>query len=132
MVNKNKQKGTSKETEVRKYLNSNGIKAKRKVLHGSNDQGDLECFMLNGTELTLEVKSGNVTLDYCRSMKEGWLKETRDEQENSGCPAYLIVAKKYRNPKDYEVWSCDGHTFWYLDQFVEALKIKPIGDKLDG
>ena len=43
-MNKSKQKGTRAETKVVRYLEDHGIKARRKALAGSKDEGDIEIY----------------------------------------------------------------------------------------
>lgn len=41
-MSKSKQKGTSWETAIKRYCDDEGVPARRKVLAGANDEGDLE------------------------------------------------------------------------------------------
>ena len=117
MVNKPKAKGTAAETRVVNFLLANEISARRVVLKGNHDQGDIhfETARLHGM---LEVKAGRQTQRVSRGTKEDWLKQTRVEGINADLVPYLVIAKHGSSVKDYEVWSSSGFEFFYLDEFV--------------
>lgn len=124
MVNKPKAKGTAAETRVVNYLLAAGFQARRAVMKGSHDEGDIHVVDQHGWgAFVLEVKAGKQTQRVGRKLKEEWLHQTRVETVNSKFPiGYLVIAKHGSSVKDYEVWSEDGHSFFYLDQFVELMK----------
>jgi hypothetical protein len=118
MVNRSKAKGTAAETRVVNYLLAAGVEARRVVMKGQHDQGDIHFFAerLHGL---LEVKGGKQTQRVSRGQKEEWLKEARVEGINADLVPYLVIAKHGASVKDYEVWSSGGVYFFYLDQFVK-------------
>lgn len=131
MSNPSKEKGTKGETAVVRYLSNNhGIQAQRRPLTGSKDCGDIEMLrpVLKGQRGTLsdtahcilEVKSGKQTHRYNRSQKNIWLEQTRKEGVNIGLPAYLVINVYGKRIEDSEVWSSDGRSFWYLDEFARG------------
>lgn len=124
MTNKPKAIGTRAETKVVRFLEEHGIKAERRALHGNQDLGDILVPEWNNI---LEVKAGKQTDKYNRKLKEEWLKQTVDEACNASSKdnlfeGFLVIAVHGRSTKDYEVWSEDGHRFWYLDQWCESLR----------
>lgn len=121
MANKSKNIGTRIETRIVRYLIPHGLDAKRKVLHGSVDEGDIEVTTPSGLTVTLECKGGKQTAKYSRSQKKKWLNETKVEQDNSGTEAWLVLAIYNKPLHDAEVWSADGHTFYFFDDFVNML-----------
>lgn len=122
MGNPNKKKGTAAETKVVKYLESQGIKAYRKVLHGSKDEGDIELPVLN---ICLEVKAGKQTQDYNRKLFQEWLDQALTESYNAGEPCYLVIVRFGKSIQNAEVWSKSGLdgglSFWFLDNFCTML-----------
>jgi hypothetical protein len=121
MVNRSKAKGTAAETRVVNALLAAGAEARRKVLKGSADEGDIQ-FKGIWAEGVLEVKAGKQTLRVGRKQKQDWLDEARIEGLNSGCRAWLVIAKHGSSVRDYEVWFSDGRTFFYFDEFLEWIK----------
>ena len=131
MSNPSKQKGTKGETAVVNYLLKYDHKAQRRALTGSKDCGDIEMErkpggtgVLSDTgHCILEVKSGKQTHSYCRGQLNEWLGQTRAEAVNSGLPAYLVINRYGKRIEDSEVWSEDGHSFWFLDEFAEGDRV---------
>lgn len=126
-MNKSKAKGTRAESNLVKYLESAGLEAFRQALHGSSDQGDVLLRIHDGNicteEIVFEVKTGKQTASVSRKVKEEWLKQTRTEMHNAKVrKAYLVIAKWQTGINDWEVWSADGHSFWYLNHFVNYIK----------
>lgn len=125
MSNKRKAIGTRAETKIKEFFIAHGIDAERKVLHGSVDEGDLDVELpWIAEKITIEVKGGQQTKDYARGLKDKWLKETQREQENSDQEAWLVIRVYRKAIKDAEVWSADGHTFYFLDEFCDYLKTR--------
>ena len=124
MVNKPKDIGTKAETRVVNFLLAAGVRAGRVVMKGSHDEGDIHILHPNGCVwVTLEVKGGKQTTNVNRKLREDWLAETKKEGENAGMVhAFLVIAKHGSSVCDYHVWAVDGHTFWYLDEFVDVMK----------
>lgn len=103
-MNPSKQKGTSGETKVLRYLKDAGfVSAHRKVLAGSKDTGDLQVTPW----LIAEVKNH-------KSFSDGdldrWLIETEVEQGNAGMPEAVLIVLRFRHPvgRAYVVQR-DGH-----------------------
>lgn len=83
MTNRPKQKGTAGETAVVRWLQARGLDAKRIVLHGNKDQGDVD----TGVGWNLEVKN-------CRALAlAAWVDEAAVEAANAGRPV-AVVAKR--------------------------------------
>lgn len=126
MANPSKAKGTRAETNVVLYLNSHGLRAERRPLAGSADQGDLRVIMPDGTEVTAEVKAGKQTQNYPRSKVEDWRRQTLVEAENSGCEMSMLIIVRYmRRLRDTEIWlpnsqwfGEEGWTMMYIDEFT--------------
>ena len=127
-MSKAKAKGTRAETNVVRYLESFGIKARRKALAGSNDQGDIE--MYDAPRLfepvTIEVKAGKQTANPNRTQLEEWLRQSWKEAENSESPIGVLVVVRYqRKLKDADVWvqgydadGCFSIRHLWLDEFA--------------
>lgn len=122
-MNKNKAKGTRAESRVVKFLESHGIKAKRKALSGSKDEGDIE---LPELDICLEVKTGKQTANYNRTQLEEWLRQTKVEQKNSGQECCLVIVRYRRSLEDAEVWypmfRKGAAQFYYLDSWCDMIK----------
>ncbi len=117
MGNPSKAKGTRAESKVVKFLNGYGIKAKRKALAGSKDEGDV---LLDELNITLEIKAGKQTANPSRSQLETWLEQAEVEAVNSGTVCFLCVVRYNRLLKDADVYIRDkGFTrHMYLDEFA--------------
>lgn len=117
MGNKSKAKGTRAESRVVKYLESHGIEARRKALSGSKDEGDIELPKWN---ICLEVKAGKQTANYSRSQFEEWMRQSREEEKNSGQRCYLVIVRYNRKIDDAEVYLDTNPTlFRYLDDWCK-------------
>lgn len=82
-MNPSKQKGTMFETALVRYIESCGLDAKRIVLHGNKDEGDID---VNGY-LNIEAKN-------CNTISLGtWVKEAEVESNNADKPV-VVVAKR--------------------------------------
>lgn len=131
MANPSKGLGTRGETRVKKDLLSHGFKTYRRALAGSDDEGDLAMLLPDGTEVTLEIKAGKQTIDYCRSKVEKWKSQTLAEAANSGCPAVLIILRYRKELRNAEVWMPNsqwggradnkGWTHMYYDEFLSEM-----------
>lgn len=120
MSNPSKQKGTRAETNVVRYLKAHGIKAKRKALTGSQDQGDLDVETTQG-KMVLEVKAGQQTANPNRSQMAEWLRQAEVEGRNAKESSALVVVRYRRKIEDAEVWFSvmdGGRTMMYLDEFA--------------
>lgn len=123
MANPNKKKGTAAETRVVRYLAAHGLFAERRALSGSKDNGDIKLVAADGTEYTLEVKTGKQTENYNRTQFEEWFRQAIEEGANSGCEAALIIVRYRRSIEDAEVYcpSPCGIVKTYLDSFSKIL-----------
>lgn len=84
-MSKARQKGTSAETAVVKYLQDHGFPyAERRALHGINDKGDIT----GCGPVVFEVKN-HKTLDLA-----GWIKELEAEMINAKVDTGAVIAKK--------------------------------------
>lgn len=83
MANPSKQKGTAFETAVVRHYDAEGIDAKRIVLHGNKDQGDIDV-----GEYNIEAKN-------CNAISLGtWIKEAEVEAVNAGKPVVVVAKRK--------------------------------------
>lgn len=125
MGNPNKAKGTRAETRVVKFLESYGIKARRKALSGSKDEGDIE---IPDWDICLEVKAGKQTANYSRKQLEEWLRQSHEEEINSNQICYLVIVRYQRDTKNAEVWhkvhGSDASLFQYLDSWCEEQMVE--------
>jgi hypothetical protein len=81
-MSKQRQKGTSFETAVVRYLQELGLDARRKPLAGAKDEGDIDV-----EDWTLEAKN-------CRTITlAAWVAEADAESVNAGRPV-AVVAKR--------------------------------------
>lgn len=123
MANPSKAKGTRAETAIVKFLKAKGVPARRRPLSGSQDKGDIEIDMPNGTAV-VEVKAGKMTVNPSRSQLESWMAQARTEMFNnigsSNGEWYLIVVRYNRRIVDADVWyeNDDGDVcHMWLDEF---------------
>lgn len=83
MSNPSKAKGTAFETAVVNWLTAGGHRARRKVLAGANDEGDIDVDLW-----TLEAKN-------CRTLAlSQWVKEADAESLNCGRPVAVVVKRR--------------------------------------
>lgn len=120
-MSRSKQIGTRGETQVVKALRAFGLQADRKPLKGSDDEGDIWVMLPDGSRIMLEVKTGKQTKDYSRKTKQEWLRQAKVESENSGEEGFLVINSYGKRIQDSEVWSVNGHAFWYLDEFIKFI-----------
>jgi hypothetical protein len=116
MANPAKQKGTSFETLIKRYLNDEGfIKAERTVLKGGGDTGDINGIMNYLAERHLAIQ--------CKNQKKfnlsGWLEDTVEQAKRLGksLPA-LIVKRAGKGEKAVG----DNYVVMRLSDFVTLLK----------
>jgi len=109
MSNPSKQKGTSAETAVVKYLKENGFpKAERRALQGNLDKGDI-----SGVEdVVFEVK------DHKKMDLAGWVKELEVEVENAFAVTGAVIHKK-RGTLDVGEWYATMPVYMFLDLIRE-------------
>lgn len=126
MANPSKQKGTRAETRVVKFLAEYGIQSKRKPLHGSSDEGDIDVVAsgFGGSGIVLEVKAGKQTLNPSRNKLDEWFRQTKVEGVNSKKPSALCVVRYNRALKNADVYfKWQGfRVHMFLDEFCEFIK----------
>lgn len=120
-MSKSKDIGTRGETKVARFLNERGVKAERRALSGAEDKGDVKILFKQKEEMTLEVKTGKMTVNPSRSQIEEWIRQAVVEGGNAGCSAALVIVRFRRKIEDAEVYipGSSWHRFMYLDQFAE-------------
>lgn len=106
-----KSKGTSYETALVKYLIECGFSdARRVVLHGSNDEGDLQLGEVNNPYFVIECKSYGKEYPY--KMIEDFVKEAHTEYINAHQgkeelnPYRALLAAKRVNLGIADSWLC--------------------------
>ena len=121
LMSKSKDIGTRGETKVARFLNERGVKAERRALSGAEDKGDVKILFKQKEEMTLEVKTGKMTVNPSRSQIEEWIRQAVVEGGNAGCSAALVIVRFRRKIEDAEVYipGSSWHQFMYLDQFAE-------------
>lgn len=117
MSNRAKQKGTSFETLIKRYLNSNGFaKAERTVLKGGEDTGDINGVVnpANGRPVAIQCKNQR------KLSLSGWLDATVEQAKRLGestLPA-LVVKRAGKGEKAIG----DTYVVMRLSDFVTVLK----------
>lgn len=110
-MSKAKAKGTAAETAIVKYLNDRGIRAVRKPLHGTKDEGDIDIYPI---PITIEVKN------HATSKLAEWIDEAEEEKKYASTIWAVVFHKRLRksSPEDWYV-TMNGKTFasllYYLD-----------------
>ena len=107
MANPSKARGTAWETAVVRYLHEHGFpKARRKVLTGKLDEGDID---LGSCEITIEAKN-------CKSITPSeFVDEAVREARNAG-GAYGVAVVKRRNRGTGE-----GYVMLRLEDFCDLV-----------
>lgn len=82
-MNPSKQKGTAFETALVRWFESRGLEARRIVLHGNKDHGDIDVGSIN-----LEAKNCN-TISLA-----AWIAEAEVESANAGKPVVVVAKRK--------------------------------------
>lgn len=110
MSNPSKQKGTSAETAVVKYLKLNGFpKTERRSLSGALDKGDISGIQ----DVCLEIK------DHKAMNLSGWVKELEVEMKNSQALTGAVIHKK-RGTLNVGEWYATMPTEVYINLLIEA------------
>jgi len=91
MANPSKNKGTAAESAVVRYLTEHKVLAKREILHGNSDHGDVHVHTKKGL-VVLEVKSYKAWAS--ANLIEKWLVEADVEGVNAGADASALVVKR--------------------------------------
>lgn len=110
MANKFKAKGTTWETKIVNALAKIGIRAKRRVLSGGLDKGDIE---LLDFPLIIEAKN-------CKKMElSEWVDEAEKEAQNAGVPFGVVWHHRPRRaePEDGYV-TLRGQTFMNMVDYM--------------
>ena len=110
MTNKSKQKGTAWETAIVRYLEYWGFRAKRKVLSGNADKGDIE--LPDIPSIIIEAKNAG------RYNIPQWVKEADTEAENA--KVLIGVVWMHQNGKSNPA---DGFVIMSGDTFRRLLGI---------
>jgi hypothetical protein len=110
MSNPSKQKGTSAETAVVKYLIANGFpEAERRTLSGAYDKGDIS----GVKDVVLEVK------DHKKMDLAGWVKELEVERTNALATTGAVIHKK-RGTTNVGEWYATMPVNLYLKLLIDA------------
>ncbi len=115
MANPSKQKGTAWESAIVSYLHGLGVQAKRIVLHGNKDEGDIEVTSdaILAKEFHIEAKNCNtITL-------AAWVDEARVEGINAGVPVVVVAKRKGRTSPEHAYVITELPTFLRLTGMVE-------------
>lgn len=96
-MNRSKQKGTEHESNGVKWFRENGFPdARREVLHGSKDVGDIGGVTWRGWPVVIEVKN------HREKRHAQWLREAETERVNAGAPiAFVLTHTKGVGVKNY-------------------------------
>jgi hypothetical protein len=104
-----KAKGTNFETEIVRYLEANGVPARRRARAGSKDNGDVE---IGDNVWTIEAKA-------VRAINlPGFLKELDVEMENSGAEYGAVWVKRVGKSSAGE-----GYVVMTGEAFLEILRV---------
>lgn len=104
MSNPSKRIGTETESRVVNWLRQTGFPdARREVLHGSKDQGDI---VICASPLVIaECKGGKAAEQASAGQIVQWMTETETEAVNAGADlAALIVRRWRRHVEQWDVW----------------------------
>lgn len=82
-MNPSKQKGTAFETALVRWFEAKGLVAKRIVLHGNKDEGDVET-----EEFNVEAKNCNAI------SLASWIAEADVESTNADKPVVVVAKRK--------------------------------------
>jgi len=101
--------GTAGESAARRFLVDDGWPdCERRALTGNRDTGDLT--VCRRPLIIAEVKAGHAADKASPKVIDAWLEQTDTEAVHAGADlGVLIVARKYRNPRDWDAYmrACD-------------------------
>ncbi len=101
--------GTSAETAAKRWLVDDGWPdCERRALASNRDTGDLT--VCRRPLIIAEVKAGHAADKAGPKVIDAWLEQTDTEAVHAGAAlGVLIVARKYRNPRDWDAYmrACD-------------------------
>lgn len=105
MVNRPKQIGTFAETGVLNAILPYFPRAKRIVLHGSDDQGDIDCG--DDADFMIEVKGGKQCVRISDRQLALWMDETDRERDELGKRWGFLVTQRtgYGKPNAHRWWA---------------------------
>lgn len=88
-MSKQKKKGTEFESNLVDWLRANGFPdARREVLHGAKDAGDIGGVTWRGMPVVIEAKD-------CRQQRHvAWLNEAEDERKNADAAIAFVVSHR--------------------------------------
>lgn len=100
-MNRSKQKGTSFETLIKRYLQENwNPDIERLTLSGSKDRGDIGGFRVGGKLIALELKNcAQISLSQ-------WIAEAQEEAKNYGAIAGVTCFKRRGKSKAEDQYVC--------------------------
>jgi hypothetical protein len=108
-MSKSKQKGTSAETAVVKYLKANGFpRAERRALQGNLDKGDIS----GVDDVVFEVK------DHKKMELSGWVKELVVEVDNANAVTGAVIHKR-KGTTDVGEWYATMPVYMFLSLIRE-------------
>lgn len=102
-MSKSKAKGTAAETDIVNFLTMMKIRAVRKPLHGTKDEGDIDIYPI---PITIEVK------DHKAMKLSEWVDEAELEKENAGTRWAVVWHKrKWKSSPGKWYVTMEGMTF---------------------
>lgn len=117
MSNPSRQKGTHYETGTLRGVQSDFPDARRQVLHGNMDQGDI---IIPSMSLILECKN-------CKRMElADWVRQAETEARNAGVD-YGAVVHKHKGTTDTDA----QYVTMSMGMFKKFLKSKEAGNESD-
>ena len=114
MSNPSKGKGTDWETALVRFLGECGLPARRKVLAGNKDKGDVEVEGVPG--VVIEAKNCK------RESLAAWVDEAVTEAENAGIPVGVVWHRRRLSPKQQSTSPGDGYVTMTGEHFVKLLR----------
>lgn len=120
-MNRSKAKGTTHETNAVKWFRENGFPdARREVLHGARDVGDIGGVTWRGQPVVVEVKN------HREKRHAQWLREAEAERVNAEAPiAFVITHTRGVGVKNYGENEC-------LIDLRSLAKLLDISREIDG
>lgn len=113
MTNRPKQIGTSAESAVLRFLQMYFPNARREVLHGSLDHGDIT----GCDQFVFEVKAGKQTRVVGDAQMLAWMREARTEAENEGVKYGVLVLQRAG------VGAPNAHRWWAFIDFADFAEL---------
>lgn len=113
MTSRPKQIGTSAESAVLRFLQLYFPQARREVLHGSVDHGDIT----GCGDFIFEVKAGKQTAQVGDAQLLAWMREARVEAENEGVTHGVLVLQRAG------VGAPNAHRWWAFLDFADFAQL---------